>query len=61
MRNLGGPFVMSIVVSGVLVGCAAPAPLVGLSPVSPDKVWMAGRAVVAEEQSGVHVATAFEQ
>jgi hypothetical protein len=61
MRNLEGPFVVSILVAGVLVGCAAPAPLVGLSPVSADKVWVAGRAVVAQEQAGVHVATAFGQ
>jgi hypothetical protein len=42
------------------IGCATPLPLVRLNPVSPDVVWVAGRASVQKEVDGVRVATAFE-
>jgi hypothetical protein len=42
-------------------GCAAPAPLVRLTPYNPDVVWVSGRAVVSEDQDGVRVAAAFDE
>jgi hypothetical protein len=44
-----------------LVGCATPAPLVRLYPRNPNAVWVSGRAVVAHEQAGIRVATAFDE
>jgi hypothetical protein len=47
-------------VSALAVGCATPGPLVRLAPVSPDVLWVSGRASVAQEQEGIRVAAAFD-
>jgi hypothetical protein len=41
-------------------GCATPAPIVRLAPVSPDVLWVSGRASVAQEQEGIRVGAAFD-
>lgn len=43
-----------------MVGCATPAPLVGLRPADPGFVWIAGRATIHKQQDDVRVAAAFE-
>jgi hypothetical protein len=42
-------------------GCATPAPIVRLTPQSPNVVWVSGRMAVEQENAGVRVATAFER
>jgi hypothetical protein len=50
----------SFVLAGALMGCATPGPLVTLSPANDAVVWIAGRASVSKEDTGVRVATAFD-
>jgi hypothetical protein len=55
------PFLLAVVVaSGASIGCATPGPLINLAPSNGAVVWVAGRAVVAQEQTSVRVAAAFE-
>jgi hypothetical protein len=49
-----------VLASGGSIGCATPGPLVTLTPAQAGVVWVAGRAVVSKEETGVRVATAFE-
>jgi len=49
-----------VLASGGSIGCATPGPLVALTPAQAGVVWVAGRAVVSREDTGVRVATAFE-
>jgi hypothetical protein len=44
-----------------VAGCAAPAPLVRLTPYNPNVIWVSGRAVVSEDQDDVRVAAAFDE
>ncbi len=44
----------------VVVGCAAPMPLVRLNPDARDVVWVRGRASIQKDTTGVRVAAAFE-
>jgi hypothetical protein len=44
----------------VVVGCATPMPLVRLNPDTRDVIWVAGRASVQKDTTGVRVAAAFE-
>jgi len=48
------------VLAGGAIGCATPGPLVSLTPAHGPIVWVAGRATVEKEQSGIRVAAAFE-
>jgi len=50
----------ALVASSVL-GCATPAPVVRLDPVSHNVFWISGRAAVKQEERGVRVAAAFER
>lgn len=43
------------------VGCATPAPLVHLTPRTPDVHWVSGRPVMAKQSEDVRVAVAFEE
>ena len=52
--------VVVAVASGASMGCVTPGPLVSLAPAHGAVVWVAGRAVVAKEDTGVRVAAAFE-
>jgi hypothetical protein len=59
--HLAWIWVLAATVVLFVFGCAAPAPLVGLVPRTPDSVtWIDGRAALEREQDGVRVATAFE-
>jgi hypothetical protein len=49
-----------VLVAPIVLGCAAPSPLVRLYPNSPAIFWVSGRATVAREEGGVRVAVAFE-
>lgn len=52
---------IAAIVGGMSLGCATPGPVVRLDPqLTSDVTWVAGRAVLAKEQSGVRVAAAFE-
>jgi hypothetical protein len=42
-------------------GCATAAPVVRLAPRANDVIWVAGRAAVARDKDGVHVAVAFDR
>jgi hypothetical protein len=55
--------VVLVVVSASLLaaGCATPAPIVRLTPQSPNVIWVSGRMAVEQEGGGVRVATAFER
>ena len=54
--------VFFVVSASVLAaGCATPAPIVRLTPQSPNVVWVSGRMAVEREHAGVRVATAFER
>jgi hypothetical protein len=53
-------FLASIVFGVSLAGCATPGPVVRLAPAGGDVTWVAGRAVLSQEKSGVRVAAAFE-
>jgi hypothetical protein len=54
-------YLLASIVFGVsLAGCATPRPLVRLAPAGGDVTWVAGRAVLSQQQSGVRVAVAFE-
>jgi hypothetical protein len=53
-------FLSLFVIAGAAIGCATPGPLVTLSPANGPVVWVAGRASVSQESTGVRVATAFE-
>ena len=48
-------------VASSVLGCATPAPVVRLDPISNDVFWMSGRAVVRQEDRGVRVAAAFQR
>jgi hypothetical protein len=54
------PCLAILLASVALIGCATPGPLVSLALAQGAVVWVAGRAVVAKEQTGVRVAAAFE-
>ena len=41
-------------------GCAGPSPIVRLTPIAPNVLWVSGRASVQKEETGVRVAVAFE-
>jgi hypothetical protein len=49
-----------LILAGSGVGCALPEPLVRLNPRAPNVFWVAGRASVEKEDTGVRVAVAFE-
>ena len=52
---------LAAIVFGVSVaGCATPRPVVRLAPAGGEVTWVAGRAVLSKQQSGVRVAAAFE-
>lgn len=54
-------YLLASIVFGVsLVGCATPGPIVRLAPAGGDVTWIAGRAVLSQEQAGIRVAAAFE-
>jgi hypothetical protein len=57
---LGLPGLFAVVASSML-GCATPAPIVRLDPISNDVFWISGRAVVRQEDRGVRVAAAFQR
>jgi len=50
----------SIVFALLVAGCATPHPVVRLAPAGGEVTWVAGRAVLSKQQSGVRVAMAFE-
>lgn len=43
------------------VGCATPRPIVRLTPLAANVVWVAGRAAVVQESANVRVAAGFER
>jgi hypothetical protein len=49
------------VVASSVLGCATPAPVVRLDPISNNVFWISGRAAVMQEERGVRVAAAFER
>jgi hypothetical protein len=49
------------VVGASVVGCATPAPLVRLDPISDQVFWVSGRPSVQLEERGVRVAAAFDR
>jgi hypothetical protein len=54
-------YLLASIVFGVsLAGCATPGPIVRLAPAGGNVTWVAGRAVLAQQQPGVRVAAAFE-
>jgi hypothetical protein len=53
------PGLFAVAASSVL-GCATPAPVVRLDPISNNVFWISGRAAVKQEERGVRVAAAFE-
>jgi hypothetical protein len=53
--------VLSSVMASSQLGCATPAPLVRLNPISETVVWVSGRAAVEKDERGVRVAVAFER
>ena len=53
-------FLSLFTVAGASIGCATPGPIVTLAPANNAVVWVAGRASVSQEKTGVRVATAFE-
>jgi len=53
--------VSSLMVSMAMAGCVSPAPLIGLHPLDPGSIWIAGRETVQKRQDDVRVAAAFEQ
>jgi hypothetical protein len=56
-RRVAAPL---LVIAAVLAGCATPAPLVRLTPMSPNVLWVSGRASVTRDEAGLRVAVAFE-
>jgi hypothetical protein len=57
------PLLVSLlaVVGASVVGCATPAPLVRLDPISDQVFWVSGRPSVQLEERGVRVAAAFDR
>jgi len=54
-------YLLGLIVFGLCVaGCATPHPVVRLAPAGGEVTWVAGRAVLSKQQSGVRVAMAFE-
>jgi hypothetical protein len=51
----------TVMTAAMLSGCASPAPVVRLEPISDQLFWASGRAVVQREERGVRVAVAFER
>jgi hypothetical protein len=61
VRGLPGlPGLLAVLASSVL-GCATPAPIVRLDPISSDVLWISGRPVVRQDERGVRVAAAFQR
>ncbi|HEX3905637.1 MAG TPA: hypothetical protein VH853_22620 [Polyangia bacterium] len=54
------PGLFAVVASSGL-GCATPAPIVRLDPISNHVFWISGRPVVTQEDRGVRVAAAFQR
>jgi len=54
-------YLFGLIMFGLCVaGCATPRPVVRLAPAGGEVTWVAGRAVLSKQQSGVRVAMAFE-
>jgi hypothetical protein len=53
-------FPVLMIVAGSTAGCFMPQPIVRLTPRAPNVVWIAGRASVQKEDTGVRTAVAFE-